>query len=119
VVGGHTIEKHVGKSDSWLRNRLATDPKKISVASTFRNQTVANRTDGQFVKQNRAVIEKWIGSGESRPLVGEIRMPDPIGRVLVRGSSNSVETHTAEVIIVRDNSQQGWHILTSYPVPEQ
>jgi hypothetical protein len=41
VSGGHTIEKHIGKSESWLRKRLESDPalKNTNYASSFRNRS--------------------------------------------------------------------------------
>ena len=115
--GGHTIERHVRKSDAWLRNRLTTDPN-IPAASTFRNESIANRTNGQFVKQNKDAINEWLKGG-GYDFKGTVTMPAPIGSVIERGETNSTESHTAEVIILRDNSNQGWHIRTSYPIPDQ
>ena len=57
-AGGHSIERHVGKSESWLRQRLANDPG-LGVASSFRNEIVANRTQGAFVRRYREQIDAW------------------------------------------------------------
>ena len=38
--GGHTLAKHVGKSDEFLRHRLATEPR-IKAASTFYDRQTA------------------------------------------------------------------------------
>jgi Bacterial CdiA-CT RNAse A domain len=114
LAGGHTIERHVGRSENWLRNRLANDPD-LQFASSFRNEAAANRVQGQFVKQNRAEIEAWLRGGEQR-FVGSVEMRDPVGIVVERGRGGAVETGRAQVVLVRDGSPQGWHILTSYPV---
>lgn len=114
-LGGHTIERHVGRSENWLRQRLASDPD-LRFASSFRNEAAANRTQGQFVKQHRAEIDEWLRSGSQRPFTGEVTMGDPVGIVVERGRSGAVQTNRAQVVIVRDQSAQGWHILTSYPV---
>ena len=116
AAGGHTVERHVGKSDSSLRSRLASDPN-IPAASTFRNKEAANRADGQFVKQNKDAINKWLQSKTNKPFVGTIIMPQSIGTVIKRDGSK-IESHNVEVVIVRDSSAQGWHVLTSYPVAE-
>lgn len=112
---GHTLSQHVGRSESWLRNRLAQNPR-LTFASSFRNEAVANRVQGQFVKQNRAEIEAWLKSGAGRPFTREVTMKDPVGIVVERGRSGHLETSRASVTIIRDNSPQGWHVLTSYPV---
>ena len=114
TLGGHTIERHVGRSENWLRQRLAGDPD-LRFASSFRNEAAANRTQGQFVRQNRAEIDAWLRGGSDLPYTGSVRMNDPVG-IGERGRSGAVETNRAQVVIVRDQSAQGWHILTSYPV---
>lgn len=114
LAGGHTVERHVGRSENWLRNRLASDPD-LQFASSFRNEAAANRAQGQFVKQHRAEIEAWLRGGEQR-FVGQVEMRDPVGIVVERGRGGAVETGRAQVVLVRDNSPQGWHVLTSYPV---
>lgn len=43
-------------------------------------------------------------------------MNDPIGIVVEPGKSGSTETSKAFVMLIKDNTIQGWHILTSYPV---
>jgi hypothetical protein len=117
---GHTIEKHVGKSEAWLRNRLEKDPKmkKEKFCSSFRNEAIANRVQGQFVKQNRAVLEAWLKNDESPSLKAKVVMKEPVGIVVERGKSGASETHTSRVVVIRDSSAQGWHILTSFPIPE-
>jgi hypothetical protein len=112
-AGGHTGERHVGKSKSWLRERLANDPN-LDFASSFRNEVAANRTQGAFVKRYRAQIETWLASGD-HPFKGKIDMGHPIGIVVDR-SGRVLETSRALLVLVRDSSAQGWHILTSYPI---
>jgi hypothetical protein len=117
---GHTIEVHVGKSEAWLRNRLETDPqlKKDKFSSSFRNETIANRVQGQFVKQNRAALEAWLQSGKGGRFTRKVEMQEPVGIVVERGKSGARESHTSIVVAVRDASPQGWHILTSFPISE-
>lgn len=55
-AGGQTDDRHVGKSENWLRKRLAEDPN-LESASSFYNEEAANRTQGRFLKQFRQEIE--------------------------------------------------------------
>jgi Bacterial CdiA-CT RNAse A domain len=112
--GGHAVERHVGKSENWLQKRLAEDSK-LPAASSFSNEQAANRTVGQFVKQNRPEIAAWLKTKKHR-FEGEIIMEDPIGLVLNRGTGKAIESHKAWVVIVRDSSKQGWHIQTAFPI---
>jgi hypothetical protein len=120
AAGGHTIERHVGKSETWLRNRLQNDPelKKVNFCSSFRNEAIANRVQGQFVKRHRAALEAWLKNDESHSFKTKVTMNEPVGIVVERGKSGASETYTSRVIAIRDSSPQGWHILTSYPIPE-
>ena len=113
--GGHTHDRHVGKSENWLKNRLKNDPN-IDAASTFTSEAAANRVQGQFVKRYKKEIEAWLKSGD-RPFIRKVTMNNIIGFVLERGKSKSVPTKKALAMIVRDvTTPQGWHFVTSYPV---
>jgi hypothetical protein len=119
LLGGHSIEKHVGKSEDWLRDRLLKEPE-TKIASSFRNYETANRVVAKAVKENIAKISDWLESGKGK-LILKVEAENPIGIVLERGKGGSVglktakETNKAEIIIIRDSTPQGWHVLTSYP----
>jgi Bacterial CdiA-CT RNAse A domain len=115
-LGGHTIERHVGKSENWLQNRLKNDPN-IPTASTFRNEAAANRTQGRFANRYKNEIEAWLKSGK-RDFVRDIDMEEPIGTVLERGHSKATETSRARLVIRRDSSPRGWYVHTSFPVEQ-
>jgi hypothetical protein len=117
--GGHTEERHVGKSENWLRNRLQNEPD-LKMASSFRNETIANRTQGKFVKQFREEIEVWLNSKQGKPFARDFNMGELVGIVVERGRNGAlqpvVETTRVRLVLVRDSSAQGWHILTSFPI---
>lgn len=116
---GHTIERHVGKSETWLRQRLEADPK-LKAASSFRNEAVANRAQAQFMQQHRAEIDAWLKGDSRRPYEGAVVMNEPAGIVVTRGKGGAtgvktvVETNKAWFVVVRDNSEFGYHIRTSF-----
>ncbi len=119
LLGGHSIEKHVGKSENWLRQRLLEETD-LDFASSFRNYETANRVVGKAIKENTAKIEKWLVGKTNKPLELEITMENNIGTILGRGKGGSVglktaiETNKAKVILIKDNTPLGWHILTTY-----
>jgi Bacterial CdiA-CT RNAse A domain len=114
AAGGHTIERHVGKSEAWLRKRLEMETDK-KFTSSFRNEAIANRVQGRMVNRCQDQIQAWLKSGKTRPLQLEIDMHEPVGIIVERGKSGSVVTTKATAYIARDNSAQGWHFVTSYP----
>lgn len=122
MLGGHTLEKHVGKSDSWLRNRLTNEVGSIGAASTFRTKEAANRTVAQFVKENKAAIEAWLKDPDKNIFQRDVKMNEMIGNVLDKGkggvpNSKSYQTNRAVVVIVKDPySLQGWRVETAFPI---
>ena len=113
-AGGYTIERHIGKSDSWLQKRAATLGKPYE-ASTFTDTASANLTQARAIKENRAKIEAFLKSKRKRPLRLEVEMNRPIGRVVNR-SGKVWATNKAFIIIDKEASKLGYKILTSYPV---
>ena len=113
AAGGHTSEIHIGKSESWLRKRLESESR-VDFASSFRNEAVANRAQGQFVKQHKTEIEAWLKTNEPR-FVNEIEMNEVVGTVLERGRNQPFDTHKVRAVLIRDSSPHGWHFKTVFP----
>jgi Bacterial CdiA-CT RNAse A domain len=118
-AGGHSEDRHVGKSESWLRDRLETDPtlKNQNHASSFRNNVALNRTQGRFTKRYKKEISAWLKNDKATGVFKRvIDMEKPIGIVVERNTSGYIETTKALVILAKDNSSLGYHIVTSFPV---
>lgn len=118
-AGGHSEDRHVGKSESSLRDRLATDPslKDQNYASSFRNNVTLNRTQGRFIKRYKEEIAAWLKNDKAKGVFKRVvDMEKPIGIVVERNTSGYTEATKALVILAKDNSAQGYHIVTSYPV---
>ena len=65
-LGGHTLRKHVGRTDDQLRERLEQEPH-ISAASTWTNSQLAEETVGAALRDQAARISRWEAGGERRP----------------------------------------------------
>jgi hypothetical protein len=114
--GGHTLARHVGKSDQELRDRLRREPR-ISAASTYSDLGTAERVVARALDRERARVDKWLGRRGSRPNLaldyrGDQR--EPIGRSLTRRSSRPVACSDA-VVVLRWDGRRGFFVLTSYP----
>lgn len=112
--GGHTIARHVGRTDAQLRERL--DGESISAASTYTDLDTAERVVGMTLRRHAARVERWEAREGPRPnLVLPFAAPDqpPIGRVLRRGAREAVEAYAA-VVVLRWRPD-GSFVLTSYP----
>jgi len=57
-LGGHTLLKHVGKDEAWLRDRLKREPRR-KVVSSFTSLEQAERAISETVNANAAKIRAW------------------------------------------------------------
>jgi hypothetical protein len=113
-LGGHTLARHVGRTDEQLAERLRQE-RNISAASTWTDRTIAEETIATALRAERGRIESWMRRGERRPnLVLHYNAGRPIGRSFRRGDSESVPC-TSAVIVLRADGPDGFHVLTSYP----
>ena len=111
--GGHTLRKHVGRTDDELRQRLERD-RDISAASTWTNRTTAEETVAAALRTERGKIENWQRRGLRRPnLVLHFDAGHEIGRSLVRGATQVVPCREAVIVLRADG--EGFYALTAYP----
>ena len=116
AAGGHTLTRHVGKTDADLRERLQREPD-ISAASTYTDRATAERVVGITLQQAQSRIERWLERTHNHPnLVLDYRgdRTHPIGRTLHRSGSGSQACSNAVVILHWDGERR-YHVLTSYP----
>lgn len=114
--GGHTLTRHVGRTDDQLRERLAREPG-ISAASTYTDRAAAERTVARALAQHARRVEAWLARDGQRPnLALDYRGPadDVIGRTLTRGRATPAPSTNA-VVVLRWDGYRGYYVLTSYP----
>ncbi len=113
--GGHTLKRHVGRTDDQLRERLSNE-RDISAASTYTDRESAERAVGTALHDNHDKIQRWFQRGERRPnLVLDYNEPnDVIGRVMNRGAMGSVPCDHA-IVVLKADGDNDFFVLTSYP----
>lgn len=114
--GGHTLRKHVGKTDDELRARLQEESN-ITAASTYSDRATAERVVGSALQQEQARIERWLDRTSGHPnLVLDYHgdPAHPIGRTLGRGQ-NQGQPCSQAVVILRWTGGREYYVLTSYP----
>jgi hypothetical protein len=112
--GGHTLERHVGRTDTELRERLQHEPN-ISAASTYTDRAIAERTIAAAIAQSSEKIAHWVERGPHRPnlVLDYTNSTDPIGRVMFPRAMVSVPCDHAIVVLRADGDD--YYVLTSYP----
>ena len=113
--GGHTLARHVERTDAQLRERLERE-RNISAASTYTDRAIAERTVARAFAREAARVSAWRARSGNRPNLalnyrgsaGEL-----LGRTLRRGRS-STEPCTNAIVVLRWDGKTGF-VLTSYP----
>ena len=117
ALGGHTLERHVGRTDEQLAGRLRREPN-ISAASTYTDVMTARRTVALAVEQSHDLIGNWASRRGSRPnlVLNYTQRGGPsIGRSLFRGDRTSRPCDRALVVLRWLERERQWIVLTSYP----
>jgi hypothetical protein len=115
-AGGHTLRKHVGRTDDQLQERLRHE-RNISAASTWTDRETAERAVGIALQQNHDKIDRWLNRSEGHPNLvidydGDVSRP--IGRSL-RRNAGQPEPCAHATIVLRWAGPNDYYVLTSYP----
>ncbi len=112
--GGHTLARHVARTDEQLHERLQRE-RNVSAASTWTDLQTAEGTLAETLPAERGRIESWTRRGERRPnLVLHFEAGHPIGRSLKRDRSEVV-TFTSAGIVLRADGPDSFYVLTTDP----
>jgi hypothetical protein len=116
AAGGHTILKHIGRTEAQLNARLVAEPR-VMAATTFRTLAEAERFVAEALRANKAAISEWAKTAA----VGQTKaFPYATGRVLgvgVQRGSQNLKDATRMVVVLRKTQIQDrvYFVLTSYP----
>ncbi|PGZ94950.1 cytoplasmic protein [Bacillus pseudomycoides] len=112
--GGHLIERHVGKTDAELLQRLARDPN-ITGSSTFTDRATAEKIAATVLNNpsNQVRIQSWLNNPRSYKLILRYNSTEVIGRGVRRGSTTVEDMSNARIVLKKDSN--GGFILTGYP----
>lgn len=120
-MGGHTLARHVDKTDAELAERLRREPQ-ISAASTYTDRPTAERTVGAALAAAGGKLSAWERRTGRRPnlvLHYVDRAKRPLGRSLARGQKSSRPAVRALVVLRWSDGSNRFYVLTSYPEAER
>lgn len=113
--GGHTLSRHVGRSDAELRERLRRE-RHIAAASTYTDRATAEAVVTATLDRAARRVEAWRRRRGPRPnLVLDYRGDRVIGRALLRGRRAPRPCTAALVVLRWDEAAGDDYVLTSYP----
>jgi hypothetical protein len=121
---GHTIAKHVGKDDTFLRNRLKTEAH-IPGAFSYVNLAQANDAVNDVLTRHRTEVEAWLTAAGGAPKVfkdaytgagyGYRRPPPPNDQnhAAIDAAPRTIEQMVR--VVLRKGGPSGWYVHTSFP----
>jgi len=111
--GGHTLERHIGKTDSELRERLENES--ISADSTYTDRATAEMAVAAVIHENSSKIDHWLHrKGGHSNLVLDYDSTSSLGRSIHHRETESFPCSHAVVILKWLNPSE-YYVLTSYP----
>ncbi len=112
--GGHTLQRHVARTDTQLRERLQRE-RNISAASTWTDRETAETVVAEGLAAERGRVENWMRRGYPRAnLALHYNAGRVIGRSLRRGDDATLDC-TSVVIVLRADGPESFYVLTTYP----
>jgi hypothetical protein len=118
-LGGHTLARHVGKTDDELRERLRREPA-ISSASTYTDRATAEAVVGAALSSAPRSFHAWRNRSGRRPNFAlRFAARQVIGRSVQRGRTDATPCENALVVVRWDEQRQQFYVLTSYPEPRR
>jgi hypothetical protein len=118
-LGGHTIAKHIAKSDTWLMSRVTSDPT-IPYASSFTDLHTATWAVNRAMYDNDIAIDSWLNSAATQASFDQDAAIH-IGRCATStqpfGPANPFNVIRLRVILRKLRPNGRFFVLTSFPVP--
>ncbi len=116
AAGGHTLRKHVGRTDDQLRERLRHE-RNISAASSWTDRETAEGAVGIALQQNQGKIDRWLNRSEGHPNLvidydGDPSHPIGMSR---RRDADQPEPCAHAIIVLKWTGPNDYYVLTSYP----
>ncbi|WP_345415915.1 RNase A-like domain-containing protein, partial [Halioxenophilus aromaticivorans] len=116
-LDGHTIRRHVGKSDQRLLKRFDSEPD-ILGSSTYPDIETAQRVVGNVLSKNQAKVREWLSNSAKRRLTLNETLDYEVGRVIPQGAKTSQPSNKSFVLLIKDPiAPKGYRVHTSFPKP--
>jgi hypothetical protein len=115
--GGHTIARHVGRTEAQLRARLVEQPG-IPAASTFLTLEQAEQTVAAALRANRSAIKAWAAGTGPGTWRFSYTSSTIVGQGVVRSTGQLTQMKNAVVVlrkVVAGN--RVYFVVTAFPTP--
>lgn len=125
---GHTLEKHVGKTEAELRARLEEPQigkngkpgKPPSSSSAFYDRATAEANISNTMTAHEQAIKDWLADPQGPKRLKIEYHPNepafPVGRLVVKGEPMIDVAGTRTVLVKDATTPSGFRILTAFPI---
>ncbi|GIN87539.1 lipoprotein [Heyndrickxia sporothermodurans] len=113
---GHTLERHVGKSDSELLERIKRDH--ITAASTYYDKDTATKAVLESLDIHDKKIQNWLNHSNRDRLVLNTNHSFAVGKTALKSDMRIHDNlHDTITVLAKDpSSSRKYKIITSYPI---
>lgn len=113
-AGGHLIERHVGKTEEALVDRVRRE--NISAASSVRDLEEADQFVAETLGEHQGRIDAWLGGQGGNRLVVDATFDASTGISVARGGSSAEDVFSVRLVLERSQALDiGYRIVTGYP----
>ncbi|MFE8115324.1 RNase A-like domain-containing protein [Brenneria goodwinii] len=114
--GGHTLEKHVGKTESDLRERLVRCPT-LPSSSTFYNVRIAEDAISRALKFNETYIKHWAKTAKTGARLNiDFFTGSDVGIGVKTATGPVIKSHKIRLVLeLQYYNSKLYYILTAFP----
>lgn len=113
-AGSHLIERHVGKSEQELVDRLQRE--NISASSSFRDLPAAEHFVAETIAENQDRVDAWLDGKGGKRLVLDASFDASTGISVRRGETQAEDVFSVKLVLERSDALGiGYRIVTGYP----
>jgi len=117
TIGGHTLLKHIGKTEAQLRTRLAAEPGRM-IVSSFHSLQAAEWAISKVMRANAPSVKVWASSSNRG---SKLTLTDQVGRTVghgvVRGGVGVINLSKVKIVLKHETyNGMPYYVLTAYLV---
>ncbi|PJI10019.1 MULTISPECIES: RNase A-like domain-containing protein [Clostridium] len=115
--GGHTLDRHVGKSREYLEERVSNMRQGADGATSFSDKNTAIKATKDVLNQNSDKIADWIVNGKSSRITLKTEHDFSVGYGVSKNSGEYVDNVSKTVTVIQKTKDNdlGFKIITCYP----
>jgi hypothetical protein len=115
--GGHTLDRHVGKSKEYLEERVGNMRQGADGATSFSDKNTAIKATKDVLNQNLDKIDDWLVNGTSNRITLTTEHDFSVGDGVLKDSGGYVDNISKTVTVIQKTSDNelGFKIITCYP----